>query len=205
MLADTLWMGNFWTRVTCPSFVLIPWRLKMASQKDIQQLLCVPSFDRTYWRTLEMYQSLSGFSLCIMMVASSCICYTGHMKPCWNAQKWKLTNIKLMDNTSAYFLYYHYSCKSVQWLPNSPLWERCNTEQQPTQPTKMTDILWQHSLLLTWSHLSRLVVRSFWSGFLWPCDIALGLSTEGFSPFKNHTKTACKLSYSTTIPPKSNF
>jgi hypothetical protein len=71
-------------------------------------------------------------------------------------------------------------------------------------PTKVTDIFnGAHYSLLQESFVTvggEELPNWFFSD---PCDVALGLSTDGFGPFKHHTKTAWPIIlFNYNLPPK---
>ena len=77
-------------------------------------------------------------------------------------------------------------------------------QQNPTKMTDVFDSTHYHSLLETFVTISDEELPMWF--FSDPRDIALGLSTDGFGPFKQCNKTAWPLIiFNYNLPPKEQF
>jgi len=155
--------------------------------------LCSPSFNRHVEDTEKHIQSLSGFQpVHYDCCPSLCICYTGTYETLLKCLKCKTDQYKADGTTPwAYFLYLPIIPWICAMVTNSPfarkMWYRANHQHDPT---KVTDIFNSAYCSLLWESFVTVGGEELPNWFFSdPCDIALGLSTDGFGPFKHHTKT----------------
>jgi len=161
----------------------------------------------TLKNTEKRIQSLSGFQpVHYDCCPSSCICYTGPYETLLKCLKCKTNQYKADGTTPwAYFLYLPIILRIRAMVANSPrarkMQYRANHQHNPT---KVTDIFNStHYSLLQESFVTvggNELPNWFFSD---PRDITLGLSTDGFGPFKHCTKTAWLIIiFNYNLPPK---
>jgi hypothetical protein len=148
----------------------------------------------TLKNTKKCIQSLSGFRpVHYDCCTSSCICYTGPYETLLKCPKCNTDRYKADGMTpQAYFQY----LPIIPWLhamvSNSPYARKMQYRaSHQHDPTKVTDIFdGAHYFLLRESFVTvggEKLPNWFFSD---PRDVALGLPTDGFGPFKHRTKTA---------------
>jgi Transposase family tnp2 len=120
----------------------------------------------------------------------------------------KLTDKNLMErhhkHISSIFPLSH-DC--VLWFQTHHMPKRCNTSQSTNMtPPRSQTFLIMPITIHSWSLLTIGDEELPMWFFTDPRDIALGFSTDGFGPFKQHNKTAWPLiMFNYNIPPKERF
>jgi hypothetical protein len=160
--------------------------------------------------TEKRVQFLSGFQpVRYHCCPSSCVCYTGPYETLKKCPKCNTDRYKA-DGTTPQAIY--------EYLPIIPRLRAMlastsyATKMQyrskhETDPTKITDIFdgtHYHSLRETFITIGDEELPTWF--FSDPRDIALGLSTDGFGPFKHRTKTAWPIIlFNYNLPPEERF
>ena len=160
--------------------------------------------------TEKRVQFLSGFqpvrySCCI----SSCVCFTGPYEDLQQCPKCKADRYKADGTTPrAYFEYLPIIPRLRAMVANSLYARKMQYRSNHTHdPTKLTDIF-------DGAHYNSLLEKFVTIGdeqlpmwfFSDPRDIALGLSTDGFCPFKRRNKSAWPLIlFNYNLPPEERF
>jgi hypothetical protein len=161
----------------------------------------------TLKNTEKHIQSLSGFQpVRYDCCPSSCVCYTGPYETLLKCPKCDTDRYKADGTTpQAYFQYLPIIPCLRAMVSSSPHARKMQyrASHQPN-PTKVTDIFdGTHYSLLQESFVTiggEELPNWFFSD---PHDIALGLCTDGFGPFKHHTKTAWPIIlFNYNLPPK---
>jgi hypothetical protein len=164
----------------------------------------------TLKNTEKRIQSLSGFQpVRYDCCPSSCICYTGPYETLLKCPKCNTNRYKADGTTpQAYFQFLPIIPRLRAMVSNSPYARKMQYRaSHQLDPTKVTDIFdGAHYSLLRESFVTvggEELPNWFFSD---PRDIALGLSTDGFGPFKHRTKTAWPIIlFNYNLPPEERF
>ena len=160
--------------------------------------------------TEKRVQFLSGFQpVRYSCCPSSCVCYTGPYETSLRCPKCKDNRYKADSTTPhSYFEYLPIIPRLRAMLANSTYAEKMRYRSNYTHdPTKSTDIFdGTHYTSL----LGKCVTVADEQLPMWffsdPRDIALGLSTDGFGPFKHRNKAAWPLIlFNYNLPPEERF
>jgi hypothetical protein len=164
----------------------------------------------TLKNTEKHIQSLSGFQpVCYDCCPSSCICYTGPYETLLKCPKCDTDRYKA-DGTApqAYFQYLPIISRLRAMVSSSPYARKMQyrASHRPN-PTKVTDVFdGAHYSLLRESFVTvggEELPNWFFSD---PRDIALGLSSDGFGPFKHRTKTSWPIIlFNYNLPPEERI
>ena len=145
--------------------------------------------------TEKRVQYLSGFQpIRYHCCPSSCICYTGPYEaltkcPKCKTDRYKANRLHAMLTNSSY-------ARKMQY--------RANHQHDPTKLTDIFDGTHYRSLQETFVTVGDEELPTWF--FSDPHDIALGLSTDGFGPFKRRTKTAWPvIIFNYNLPPEERF
>ena len=164
----------------------------------------------TLKNTEKHIQSLSGFRpVCYNCCPSSCICYTGPYETLLKCPKCDTDRYKADGTTpQADFLYLPIIPRIRAMVSNAPFARKMQYRASHRHDrTKVADIFdGAHYSLLRESFVTvggEELPNWFFSD---PRDIALGLSTDGFGPFKHRTKTAWPIIlFNYNLPPEERF
>ena len=143
----------------------------------------------------DISDSSLAFSLSNMTVLS-CVCYTGPYEVLLECPKCKHNHYKANGKTPHSYSKYLplIPCLHAMVLNPSYVWKMQYQSNHQWDPTKLTDIFdgTQYGLLLEEfvTISDEELLMHFFSD---PCDIALGLSSDSFCPFKHCTKTSWPL------------
>lgn len=164
----------------------------------------------TLKNTEKRIQLLSGFQpVQYHCCPSSCVCYTGPYETLSSCPDCNTDRYKADGKTpQAYFQYLPLIPRLRAMLSNSSYAKKMQYRSKyQHDPTKMADIFdgtHYRSLLKTPVTIGDEELPMWF--FSDPRDIALGLSTDGFGPFKRRNKTAWPLIiFNYNLPPKERF
>jgi len=160
--------------------------------------------------TEKCVQFLSGFQpVCYCFCPSSCICYTGPYKTLTKCPKCN-TDCYKANGTTPQAIYEYLPiipCLCTMLVSTSYAMKMQYWSKHEADPTKITNIF-------DGTHYRSLQEMFIMIGTeelpMWcfsdPHNIALGLSTDGFGPFKCHTKTAWPIIlFNYNLPPEERF
>jgi hypothetical protein len=160
--------------------------------------------------TEKHVQFLSGFQpMCYHCCPFSCVCYTGLYESLNKCPKCNIDQYKVDGMTpQAIFEYIPIIPHPLAMLTSSSyarkMQYRSKCKYDPTTITDIFDGTQYHSLLETFITISNEELPTWYFSNL--CDIALGLSSDGFGPFKCHTKTAWPIIlFNYNLPPEEWF
>jgi hypothetical protein len=160
--------------------------------------------------TEKRVQFLSGFQpVHYHCCPSSCICYTGPYESLTACPKCKTDRYKDDGTTpQSYYEYLPLISRLRAMLANSSyarkMQYRANHQHDPMKVTDIFDGTHYRSLKETYVMIGDEELPVWF--FSDPRDIALGLSTDGFGPFKRRTKTAWPIIiFNYNLPPEERF
>lgn len=160
--------------------------------------------------TEKRVQFLSGFQpVRYDCCPSSCICYTGPYEALLECPKCKQNRYKADGKTpQSYFEYLPLIPRLRAMVSNSSyarkMQYRSNHQHDPTKLTDIFDGVQYRRLLENFVTIGDEELPTYM--FSDPRDIALGLSTDGFGPFKRRTKTSWPVVlFNYNLPPEERF
>jgi hypothetical protein len=160
--------------------------------------------------TEKRVQFLSGFQpVRYHCCPSSCVCYTGPYESLTKCPKCNIDRHKADGMTpQAYYEYLPIIPRLRAMLANSSyarkMQYRSNRQHDPMKITDIFDGTHYRSLRETFVTVGDEELPTWF--FSDPRDIALGLSTDGFGPFKRRTKTAWPIIlFNYNLPPEERF
>jgi hypothetical protein len=164
----------------------------------------------TLKNTEKHVQFLSGFQpVRYHCCPSSCVCYTGPYETLKACPKCNIDRYKADGTTpQAFFEYLPIIPRLCAMLANSSYATKMQYRSKyKDHPTKLTDIFGgthYRSLRETFVTIDNEELPTWF--FADPRDIALGLSSDGFGPFKRRTKTAWPIIiFNYNLPPEERF
>jgi Transposase family tnp2 len=164
----------------------------------------------TLKNTEKHVQFLSGFQpVHYHCCPSSCICYTGPYETLKACPKCNINRYKADGTTPQAFFEYLpiIPCLHAMLVNSSYATKMQYRSKYKDHPMKLTNIFGgthYRSLQETFVTIDNEELPTWF--FADPCNIALGLSSDGFGPFKRRTKTAWPIIiFNYNLPPKEWF